>query len=428
MIGRRWHAPHLRFGLMLGAIAALIGGLLLAFSLSLGAASRQFEHALIAQRQAAQVSAIAQDAGALSAAALQARLAAYRASIEQERPFLSRDEQPGQEDESRRAGRLAALASLPGDHAALVAMVGAIAADEGHEVARARQALDQMRRNTIALGVLLALAAMGATVAGALQLRRANRDLAAEVAARTAELRSIDQSRRLFFAKASHELRTPVTAIRAIAEVALDTSQSQDGLALPLHNIVAQTIFLGHRIEEMLALSNAAQGRPIMALALHDLADVVEAALAQARPYASSIHVGIRQTLPAVSLMAIADRRWLSQALVAVIENGLKFSDPHGDLDVSLSYDGASATIAIADTGPGVLPRDLPRIFEAYYQAEAGRMRGGTGLGLALARWVVEQHGGSVLAENRAEGGCRIVINLPLAGALTGTEAGARAA
>jgi len=64
--------------------------------------------------------------------------------------------------------------------------------------------------------------------------------------------------------------------------------------------------------------------------------------------------------------------------------------------------------------GLRVLPPELPRIFDAYYQAGAGRARGGSGLGLALARWVVERHGGTILAENRVGGGCRIVIGLPL--------------
>ena len=112
--------------------------------------------------------------------------------------------------------------------------------------------------------------------------------------------------------------------------------------------------------------------------------------------------------------MAMADARWLGQALLAVVDNGLKFSDPGGRLGLSLAMAGGRAILAVADDGPGIVPAELPRIFDAYYQAEAGRGRGGTGLGLALARWVAEQHGGWIRAENRPDGGCRVVLGLEL--------------
>ncbi|WP_343613747.1 HAMP domain-containing sensor histidine kinase [Novosphingobium sp.] len=398
--------------LLLLAMGGSILGLLLGFSLSLMAASRQFEHALIAQQQAALVADLARDAEGLSAPALRDNLAAYRALIQQERQFLSPRQQQAQSDELARADALALLAGRPEDRARLVAMVRAIDSGEQHEVAAARADLTSIRRDTILLGVLLALTALGAAAVGLIQLQRANRDLAQEVAARTADLRAIDSSRRLFFAKASHELRTPVTAIRVMAEVALDSGADASS---PLRDIVAQTTFLNHRIEELLALSSAAEGRPVMAPEPCDLAEVLATAALQAQPYAASIGVTIRQAQAPAPLIALADRRWLTQAVLAVIDNGLKFSDPGGDLDLALDSDGQIAAITLADHGPGVLPRELPRIFDAYYQAEAGKTRGGTGLGLALARWVVEQHGGGIHAENRDGGGCRIVIQLPLA-------------
>lgn len=199
-----------------------VAGLLIAFALSLSASSRQFEHALIAQRQAALVEGLARDSDTLDASALRQSLATYRNLIQQERQYLPQSQQQRQTVELQRAAELVAIAGLPADKARLSAMVHAIARDEQREVVQARADLHWVRRNTIALAVLLAVAAIAATLIGAGQLHHANRNLAGEVAARTAELEAVDQSRRLFFAKASHELRTPVTAIRTIAEVALD--------------------------------------------------------------------------------------------------------------------------------------------------------------------------------------------------------------
>jgi hypothetical protein len=171
------------------------------------ATARQFDHALIARQQAALVATIARDVQ--EGHARPDHLDAYRASIRQERQFLNRAQQRQQEAEMARADALIALTRQVGGRERLIAMVAAIAADEQREVERARADLDHIRNRAMVLGALLAMTAMGVAVAGGVLLLRANRDLAGEVAARTAELRAIDSSRRLFFAKASHEMRTP---------------------------------------------------------------------------------------------------------------------------------------------------------------------------------------------------------------------------
>ena len=385
---------------MIGLMAAL----LVAFALSLGAAQRQFEHALIAQQQATLVAGIARDAATMDADALQRGLAAYRRSIAAERRYLPGEVADG--GEVRRAAALAAMAPVLADRGQVAALVRQIAAAEAREVAQAREDLNARRRRTMVWGAGLALAAVVAVAAGTWQIARANRDLSAEVAARTAELRHIDQSRRLFFAQASHELRTPVTAIRVLAEV---SGQGDPVLA----DIVAQAHFLGHRIDEMLALAKAAEGRPELAMTPCDLHAVLADAVAQALPFARSVGVEIAVAPCTEALTALADPRWLTQAILTVIDNGLKFSDPGGVLAIAWQATPQVIELRISDSGPGILPRALPRVFDAYYQAEAGRMRGGTGLGLALARWVVEQHRGQIHAENLSGGGCCIVMALP---------------
>lgn len=406
-----------RLGAMgvMAVIAVALAGVLAGFMLSLASASRQFEHAVLAEQQAAAVTAMARQADHLDAAVLVPPIAEYRALIAREAAFLPDRSLRAQRAEIARADHLAALVAQPAERGQVVALLGAIAAGEQVEVAEARAELAHSRRVTVAMAGLLVAVALAAAGLGGWQLLRSNRDLAAQVATRTADLVAVDRSRRLFFAKASHELRTPVTALRTVAEVAL--AGGGDGRAA-LGDVVAQAQFLGRRIEDMLALASAEEGRPVLTLAPCDLRDVVAAAQAAAQAYARSIEVVLVVAMPAAPVPICGDARWLKQALLAVIDNGLKFSDPDGALALALEITAGEAVVTIADDGPGILPTELPRVFDAYYQAEAGRVRGGTGLGLALARWVVEQHGGRICAENGAAGGARIVLTLPVVGRL----------
>jgi signal transduction histidine kinase len=181
---------------------------------------------------------------------------------------------------------------------------------------------------------------------------------------------------------------------------------------------VAQAGFLTHRIEELLGLASADDGRLALADAPFDLGQVVAEAVAAARVYAASVDVAIALAVPDGPLPMQGDARWLRQALLAVIENGLKFAPMETVLAVCVTVADGCAEVAVRDQGPGVMESDLPRIFDAYYQAQEGRQRGGSGLGLALARWVVEQHGGAVAAANQPQGGCVIRFSLPLQGAV----------
>jgi len=377
-------------------MAAALAGLMAGFVLSLRHGARQFEIALLAQQQAGLIASLADQ----PPAQFPPRLAEYRALVAQESALGS----PAHGDE---LARIEQLARAPGDKVLLATML----ADERAEVTAARAALDHSRNRMVLLGGLLTLLALASAGAGLWRLVWANRALEREVAARTAQLQAVDRSRRLFFAKASHELRTPVTAMRSLAEVALAGGQQPHAV---LNDVVAQAQFLSHRIDEMLSLASAQEGKPVLVLNSCDLRDIVAGALSAATPFARLVDVGLAYDRPADPVPVRADGRWLGQALLAIIDNGLKLSDPGAAVGITLARDGPRAILAIADHGPGMGEADLPLIFEAYYQSDEGRHRGGTGLGLALARWVAEQHGGTIRAENRPQGGARIVLTLPL--------------
>lgn len=407
---------RLTAGLLSGVVLAL-AGLLLAFVISFNLADHQYRLATLSERQANAVSQITELAAArVSRDDLGKALSQYRELIDEETALLAGDAKivAHQRHEADEASRLEQLALASSDGSAFRDLAGRISRQEADEVVAARRELDRLHTRTVVLASALAGVALLCALGAAWLLVRRNRSLATLVQARTARIEAVDQSRRLFFAKASHELRTPVTAMRGEAEVALlNTDAPADYLRQSLSHILASTTFLSHRIDELLGLASADDGKLLLDFASLDLGEVVEQAAIEAETFARSVEVRIALAKP-TAILARGDARWLRQALLTIIDNGLKYSPMGGELAIDLAVREQAAVITVSDRGSGVMPEDLPRIFDAYYQSEQDRQRGGNGLGLALARWVVEQHGGTIAAANRQEGGCRITIRLPL--------------
>ena len=417
---------RLRQPLTLAALCSIalfvsLAALATAFILSLASAGRNFDRAGIAQAQLAAVSRIETLANTGDAAALRPHLHAYARLIRTETALLptASAEHAAQVREAVDADHLAVLAGDPKRRGELADLVSRIVARERTEAARIGADMIRLRARTTILAVLLVLVAGGSALLGALGLIAANRQLANEVSEKTAELAMIDQSRRLFFAKASHEMRTPITVMRGEAEVALaDFAAEPRALREALGHVVANAEFLEHRIAELLALARADDGQLQLARELIDLATLVEGAGDAARGYARSAEVALAVETMVPPLTVRGDARWLQQAVLAIVDNAVKFSPFGGTVTVRLTTNDDAARIDVVDQGSGVADEALPRIFDAYYQGDAGRSRGGTGLGLSLARWVVEQHDGSIHAANAlANGlsvGCTVTIDLPL--------------
>lgn len=402
---------------VLTTLLCSLAGLLAAFLFSWQAAERHFQRAITAQAQLAAVSAIeASVATGGSRGAVADTVADYRQLIRQEATLLATSaERDAQTDEAFAADRLAVLAIDPSRRAEFFRLTGAIASRERAEVIEVGSAMRALRSRITMLAGLLVAIALGAIAAGVISFVGTNRRLSRLVATRTHALEEVDRSRRLFFAKCSHELRTPITVMRGEAEVALsDGGANMHDLRESLRHVVANAAFLGRRVDELLALSKADDGRLHLRHAPTDLDDVLASVVGASTPYARSAEVGIDLTCDGTGRSCSADARWLGQAFAAIIDNAVKFSPAGGVVRVTAVGDPQSATITVTDGGPGLTADELPRLFDAYYQTEAGRSRGGTGLGLALARWVVEQHGGSIMAENVVGGGCRITVMLPL--------------
>lgn len=236
-----------------------------------------------------------------------------------------------------------------------------------------------------------------------------------ELEAKTGQLEQIDRTRRLFFAKLGHELRTPVTVLRGEAEVALrDRHADVDSLREALLHIVANGDALHRRLEDLLALARSEDGRIALDRQCIDLARCARRAAAQATAFAASNGVKLVFDDAPQQAYCHGDESWLRQALLALIDNAVKFSPSGGVVTVRLLKTGRESSIEVSDEGPGVSEPVVQRLFEPYVQDESGLRRGGSGLGLAVARWVMEQHDGRIAAGNRDGGGFVVTMSIPL--------------
>lgn len=397
---------------LLVSIAALIG----LFLHTMDAASAFYDRTAFSRTQLAEMGAAqsAMRSGDLPAA--RAALSRYAAAAAAERRLLHGNALRTQSLELDHAAAMLRLTTGPGAYGAMLArQVAAAARRERAEALETTRALANLRRQTRVYAMLLAATAALAALLGAAGLGMANRRLSRAVADRTRQLIAIDRSRRLFFAKVSHELRTPVTVMRGEAEVALATaSHDPDALTAALTDIIAQSEQMDHRIADLLALSQAEDGQLTLMRVRCDLSTIVERAMMRGRRYAVSNEVAlIADALPSVSVTG--DARWLEQMLVALIDNAIKFSHRGGEVGVAVMREAAEVVLTVTDRGIGALPAAMPRLFDAYYQTADGQARGGSGLGLAMVRWVAEYHGGRAAAAARPGGGCVVAITLPVA-------------
>ena len=214
-----------------------------------------------------------------------------------------------------------------------------------------------------------------------------------------------------FVADASHELRTPLAVIRANAEFIQQAQPHSDEAA----EIVSETDRLTALIEAMLAL---AQGEHDAGLGQEqiDLGAVVDGSAESMRPLAAERHVTL-DVSAAPDLTVTGNREQLRQLVVILVDNALRYTPRGGRVDVDVARRDGSAVLAVSDTGIGIEQSALDRVFERFYRADDARNRdsGGAGLGLAIARKLVTDHGGSIAAHSAPGQGSTFTVSLPLA-------------
>jgi signal transduction histidine kinase/ActR/RegA family two-component response regulator len=245
--------------------------------------------------------------------------------------------------------------------------------------------------------------------------RERERVLAAERAAREAAEAGA-RARDTFLATMSHELRTPLSPIlawgRMLADGALDEEQRGQAVATILRCARAQA----QLVEDLLDVSRIVSGKLRLDVRPVPAAPVVEAALAVVRPAAEAKGIRLQTTLDSTLVPVAGDPERLQQVVWNLLTNAIKFTPKGGSVQVVLERVNSHVEIAVRDTGPGIDPEFLPHVFDRFSQAETGstRTHGGLGLGLSIARHLVEAHGGTIHAENAPAGGSIFTIKLPV--------------
>ncbi|SDZ93101.1 HAMP domain-containing protein [Rubrimonas cliftonensis] len=234
--------------------------------------------------------------------------------------------------------------------------------------------------------------------------------LEAEVAARTAdlaaanaELRAVDAARRRFFANVSHELRTPVTVLLGEAQVVLRGAAAPEAMREALERIAGSGGYLRRRLDDLLSLARSEDGTLRIALGEADLDAALAGAVDAARAYAAANEITLRFEPCGATRRVRADAATLRQAALALIDNAVKFSPPGAA--VTLSALPGAAGFSVRDEGPGFGGGDAEALFGRYARGGDSQRAGGAGLGLSIVRWIAEQHGGTVTAADRPEGG-----------------------
>jgi two-component system, OmpR family, sensor histidine kinase BaeS len=227
-----------------------------------------------------------------------------------------------------------------------------------------------------------------------------------------------EQERSAFLATASHELRTPVSNIRATLEALQAGGDAlQVRRARFLKGALGEAVRLGHLVEDLMDLAHLeAWAAPLRAGELR-LRSVLDKTLAAADVRLREKQIRVRVAMsPGVRVWGEACR--LQQVLTNVIENAIRYSPRGGEIAVTAALEDDQVSIDIVDQGPGIPAEALPRVFERFFTADPSRSRrhGGSGLGLYIARKIVETHGGSVTAANSSAGGASLTLRLPLAG------------
>lgn len=238
------------------------------------------------------------------------------------------------------------------------------------------------------------------------------------------ELRRLERVRRDFIANISHELRTPLASVSLLAETledAIDTDPEQAQVFV--ERIESEVHYLSDLVAELLELSRIESGRMPLSIEPVESAMLVREVMARLLPQAQRHRVQLRTAIEQGTTLVAADSKQIARVLVNLVHNAIKFTPSGGTVTIGCRQAGETMqSFFVRDTGVGIAPEDLSRVFERFYKVSQSRARanyigpggGGSGLGLAIARHVIEAHGGRISAASEPGKGSTFTFTLPI--------------
>jgi two-component system phosphate regulon sensor histidine kinase PhoR len=232
-------------------------------------------------------------------------------------------------------------------------------------------------------------------------------------------LKELERIRQDFVANVSHELRTPLTTIKGYAETLLEGALKEDVAFQFTQVIKKHADRLTKIVEDLLMLSRIESKEFRLEKKIVSPQDLVNDVIDYVRQSADKKRISIHKSEMAPSLKVEADRNYLEQVLINLVDNAIKYTPDGGRITISVvEKEGQEVEFSVRDNGIGIPKEDMPRIFERFYRVDKGRSKesGGTGLGLSIVKHLVQAHGGRVWVESRLGEGSTFSFTLPLLG------------
>ncbi|HTS49350.1 MAG TPA: ATP-binding protein, partial [Bryobacteraceae bacterium] len=220
-----------------------------------------------------------------------------------------------------------------------------------------------------------------------------------------------------FTADASHELRAPLTLIHTAAEFSLRRERTREDLVDAMRKIVRESERTARLVDDLLLLARADSNTHELRLAPTDISSTGRDAAELAVTLARAKNIQVSADIPRDPLMVAGNEQLLEQLWLILLDNAVKYTPSGGQIRFAMQAVNSHLETTVADTGIGIAPSDLPHVYDRFWRADKVRSRdsGGAGLGLSIARWIVESHRGEIQIASEPGHGSQVTVRFPLA-------------